>query len=162
MKIKILIITALVVALFSCSAFSEFIFSDLYNPLGKIVIGGYFALMAYQILTPYPIVIETNLNPFENVERFNYGLQFGPFIMIDYRIKNDFKEQVIAHELEHLYQEATINFVSAAVIRTVEYLRAGIEGHCYNDNMFEVLARRAQIKIINGKPVLYFSFKIEF
>lgn len=157
MKIKIIIITALIVALFSCSAFSDFIFTDLFNPIGKIFIGGYFALMAYQILTPYPVVIETNLTQFGIA-----GLQGGPFVLVDKDLKPDYKEQVIAHELEHLYQEATINFFSATIVRSVEYLRAGIEGDCYQDHMFEVLARKAEIRVINGKPVLYFSFKIEF
>jgi hypothetical protein len=157
MTMKKLIMIALLGALFSCFAFGDFIFTDLYNSFGKVMIGGYFALMAYQILSPYPIVLESNRLPAKIA-----GIQYGPFIYVASDLEANYKEQVIAHELEHLYQEATINFCAAAILRGLEYARAAIEGDAYKDNMWEVLARKAELRYINGEVIFYWKLTIEF
>jgi hypothetical protein len=154
---KKLIMIALLGALFSCFAFGDFIFTDLYVPATRLIVGGYFAFMAYQILSPYPIVFESNLMP-----KTIAGMQSGPFLCVASDMKPSYKEQVIAHELEHLYQEATINFFAAAILRGFEYVRAAIEGDAYKDNMWEVLARKAELRYINGEVIFYWKLTIEF
>lgn len=154
---KKILLLALLGVLFFGSAFGNFVFTDLFTPIGRILVGGYFAFMAYQVLSPYPVVIETNLLP----ERIA-GVQTGPLIAIDKDMKEGYKNQVVAHEREHLFQEAAVNFCAAAIVRAFEYVRAFIEGDAYKYNMWETLANRAELKYANEGVMLYWKLEIEF
>lgn len=157
MKIKIVIVTALLGVLFCCSLFStsDFTFTEIATaPVIKTMLGTYFLFMGYQLISPYPIVFEVPL-PKEIA-----GLQYGPLILVSDELNNT--DMTVAHELEHLYQETVVNFSAFLIVRMVDYFRAQLEGNWYDDSFFEILATRAQFRIYDDEPMLYWLVELEF
>jgi hypothetical protein len=155
---KKLIMIALFGALFSCSMFS-FYFTDIgQHPAGKIVLGGYFLLMAYQIISPYPLVFEADLGQTIG------GMNFGPFIIIHSEASEEMKIKWIAHEREHLYQNAVTSIFGFSIFYTLEGIKAVMQGYNFysEHNWFEGLAYGIESRFDGENTITYISLKLEF
>lgn len=156
MKIALALLLVLLIPVVGMS----FSFTQLMsNPAGKIIVGGYYLFLVYQILSPKPIVITAPLIPIFEIAAFNYG----GLIVIDDSLTGENKTQALYHEREHLYQTAVLGLAGM----TVEYFTAGLIAFVtgqdwYKDNYFEILAYDVGIKSMFKEPYLYFEVSLEF
>lgn len=152
-----ILVCLLIILISSTMTFSEILATDIVeNPIARIVVGGYFLLMAYQILSPYPIVFQTSL-------QICSGANIGPFIFVDSCYSGNARDKIVYHELEHLYQTALINIISFPVFYSIEALKSLVRyGNQWAGNLFEKLAFKAEYKVFNGDVVPYITLKINF
>jgi hypothetical protein len=115
-----------------------FTFTDIVdNFWGRAIFGGYFAFMAYQILAPNPIVFEMPLGDVIG------GMNAGPFIVVNSNVADEYKDIYVGHEYEHLCQHAVFGVWGHGPFVMFEAVRQHLTGNdWYDDNWFEVLARR--------------------
>jgi hypothetical protein len=129
------------------------------NTAGKVIVGSYYLFLAYQVLSPKPIVITMPLIPIFDITAFNYG----GFIVIDNSLTGKVKQQALYHEREHLYQTAVLGLAGMSMEYTTASLIAFVKGQdWYEDNYFEVLAYDVGIKGMFKEPYLYFEVSLEF
>jgi hypothetical protein len=156
MKITLVLLLVLLIPVVGMS----FSFTQLMsNPAGKIIVGGYYLFLAYQVLSPKPIVITMPVIDIMDITAFNYG----GFIVIDDSLTGNVKTQALYHEREHLYQTAVLGLTGMSI----EYFTAGLVAfitgqHWYKDNYFEILAYDVGIKNMFKEPYLYFEVSLEF
>ena len=155
---KKLIMIALLGALFSCFIFSCSFTDIIQNPAGKIIIGGYYLLMAYQILSPYPLVIEADLGLTVG------GLNAGPIIIVHSEVSEQDRVKFIAHEREHLYQNAVTSIFGFSIFYTIEGIKAVMRGYNFygGHNWFEGLAYGIENRFDGENTITYISFEIKF
>jgi len=152
---KKLLLTAIVLSL--CATFFGFSFTELVeHPLGKTIVGGYYTLMAYQVISPYPLVIRYPTTRCS-------GINWGPFIVVDSEASYSSQLNTVAHEREHLYQNAVCSTIIFTIFYTLESVKQWCIGHdYYMDNWFERLAYDIQWRYANGKVINYFTVSLEF
>jgi hypothetical protein len=112
--------------------------------------------MAYQVISPYPLVIRYP------TERYA-GLNWGPFIAIDSEASYETQLDIVAHEREHLYQNAVCSTIVFTLFYTLESIKQLCVGNdMYKDNWFERLAYDVQWRYSNGEVINYFTVSLEF